>query len=412
MKALIIASLLSLTLGLLIGRWTGPAAISSSPSTPADELPSSNLAREKAPHSKVPQLRSLLASDTIDQEAFRQAMEAWDPADYPEIIGWLADQGGLLGLDFQKKSYLKHLIQRWYAQNSDAALAWIASQASPDDRQFYHQAIVEGLGLQDLPAAVAFWEAHYDRSARFQPFSYDLFSLAAQHSPEMLIRLCQASASRHQGPTGNPIDFPEGFDFRSCMDGFASAATSLDEDQKLTMIPPNLIYQWSLVAPQEALEWALETEGAGWTEKLHYFEPLTQFFQGLAQTSDTVGYGDFLADFYRARSDTDASAERIFNALSQKPDSETLDTFLGSVSRDANADEVIRQILPASLQTTGPSAGGLRQELFVRLSPEAQRAFLREISAQSTRPIGFNELLKSLPSLGYSEEEIHQAVGP
>ncbi|GAA5484640.1 hypothetical protein [Haloferula sargassicola] len=412
MKAHALNTLFSVSLGIVIG-WLLIGRDSHSDNGRAADVLGRNQGESAArivESGAARHLRSLLASDEIDNEAFSKAEAELDPSEIGEVVEWLSMQGGLQGLDFKKKSYLRNLIFRWHQLDPEAALAWIASREHPGDRQFYYRQITAVMGLDDLPAAIDFLEKHVDPNAPTEDFPYDLFSLAAKEDPDLLVRLCGLSVNSGSSMFSLPIDFPEGFDFRRCVEGFASLAAGLSDGQRISNMPVNLVTEWSKIDPQAAFEWAITTDAAVWERRASGPDPLTQFFSGFASASDTRTYGSFVADFYRSRSDAETTASQTLDALSAKPDSATIDAFLAEVSPEGNSDVVISQILPTAFHQYGQAPESLRSELFARMTPAGRLAFIKDLTSQPGTTRAYIDLVRSLPQLGHTEEEIRQAT--
>ena len=413
MRSHVLIAISSVSLGIGIG-WIAFGQSDQAAGSPVGQtsVPRQESAsdRSDAESGEARGLRSMLASDEIDLDAFVKVRDELNPTELRGVVEWLARQGGIQGLDSRKKSYLRSLVYKWYQLDPESALRWIASRDLSEDRQFHICQIASEMGAQDLPSAIDFLEEHVDEAVTYKDFPYDLFSLAAKQDPDLLVRLCALSVHSGSGGFGIPVDFPDRFDFRRCMDGFTSIVDGLRDGQRISNMPTNLISEWTKVDPQAAFEWALAAESGSWGDHTIGREPLAEFFSGLASSSDTNTYGSFVADFYLSPSDAENVASQTWTALSAKADSRTIESFLAGVSPDGNPDDVISAILPNSFNQFGQGPESLRSELFARMTPAGQLAFIKDQASIAGASRAFLDLVRTLPQHGHSEEEIRQAT--
>ncbi|GAA5484639.1 hypothetical protein Hsar01_03885 [Haloferula sargassicola] len=352
-------------------------------------------------------LRSILASG---EESYPDAVKAVDELsreDIPTALDSISSTAGIRGLQWPEKNILNKLVNRWYEEDSEAALAWIQSLDHPGNRQFFLEQIASSMAIADVSKAVEFMETHFDASSSPVDFPNNLFDLAAKVNPDLLVRACALSIRKGSSGSAMLVQFPIDFDFAGCLGGFEDLAKRMQPGESISNMPSNLLSSWAKADPQAAYEWTTSIRKEEWASRLPFHFGVNDFFEGYAEASSPETYGNFVAEVLEIHQADPETLTDSWYALAAKSDTATIDSFLNAASREVPEASVIKSILSKSFACSGGSYDSLRSELFSRLSPEVRMEFLQEsIALGNDNPGPFNDLARSMISLGYSEEEL------
>lgn len=367
-----------------------------------ERIPTRSKPRERDENiSERSRIRALLS----DTNARGFDLNQIESADIPLMLSVLAEQGGIKGIDYSERHMLQDLIGRWYGEDPAAAIAWIAQVTNPGDRQFYLESITGKIASKDIREAIGFMETHLTGSGLPIDAPHGYLNSAAKEGPEVLLRALLSTFDNSKSYSRGwsvRVEVPDGFDHKAFMDRLA--ATVIPDNsgrQSMLGVPDMMIRKWAEIDPNSAYEWLLAAQESGTSKNLNFHDGgISNFFEGYAKTAEPAEYGKFTASVFNSK-EGDTAYRAAWDALTSKPDMETIDTFLQNTSPTGNRTTVLSGMLDISRNYSGGDYDTMRNRLFGMLTEQEQITYFKKA------PQDVSEALTPiLRRQGYTPEQI------
>lgn len=336
-----------------------------------------------------------LAELTSEEEIDQQLM-AVDPAEIPGLLDELNRRAGYLGLDPGEEAAFGRMVVKWYDHDREAALLWTLSLRSPEDRRHLLGSIIEHEAGRDFERALRL-ASHYRIDGEvILPDS--LIDEAAESGADTLLKLCKLSRTDAGMATfGHVLDYPADFDFRAALDGLADIEESLARDERLSVVPGNLLVEWAKRDPSAAYAWVQMGRDTP------FGDDFTSFVHGYAQVAPPGEFGAFGAQVYKASASAPEGHRKVFQMLGEAPSVEVLAGFLNAVADPTQAPLHLVGLFQCAESGHGQRDERARELVLRAMSPELR---LHVVVRSDLSTDARTALVPLLQSLGHSEAEI------
>ena len=334
-----------------------------------------------------------------DEELWED-FDRFSPAEFPLLMEALAERAGIDGLNQRERQRLQEIMERWYSEEPEEALAWAQKQEPERDRHFHLVTILHEVEERDFHAGVEFMETHLKDNGFAVNVPRGMLRKAALEGPEMFVRLCAASAGESESGGGRNVPFPVGYDFGKLMTGITKLNSELPSGYRLATYPANLMEEWVNSDPQEAYEWVNESGN-----NLFHLN-IGHFYRAYGNLADAQEYGEFVAEGFSLEQDSHRAAESALLALAYKTEYDVMDSFLKGVPAERRS-AVLEGIYAAA---DGRSASGIkatRIRVLEQMGAEGRVEFLRRQDAATSIQNGVPGILLGL---GHSQEEVRELI--
>ena len=344
------------------------------------------------------------------QAMFQQKAEpdqgpAIDVADYPKLLETLQQRAGLSGLSFEDKGAFGKLLGDWYAADPSRATNWLRSLKNAADRKELGEVLIAAATKNDYEGAIRLMQDFSSGADGALQVPEPLMKAAAKRGADELLKLCLLSPS--QGSAfGYPVSFPQNFDFRAAIQGFAEAEA---KGVKPSSYPSNLWDEWAKRDSETAFRYFVESKSKG------SLGQLDSYFSNLAESTPA----DELASKVALALSLGASDERMLSSLGG-----------GLGSRGMQNPAVVPEMLaklPTEIDQAGLRAaliattawegkdGASRRDSYLRdLEPDQRVIIVKNVFAKKNGgqwdQASIDSLRESLVAFGHPAEQVKELV--
>ena len=278
-----------------------------------------------------------------------------------------------------------------------------AGTGTGGDREQLLRELVSHVAEQDLDAAIALARNCAPENGAAPDLPLGLQQKAVDAGKEKLLELCRLSIGKSDGTSGLDLNYPPDFDFAGTLDGLVELLDSLEEGQRLTSIPSNLLEEWTRRDPQAAFEWVSKGHELSFNE-------MEDFIEAYAEVGGADEVGALVGEIFKG--DDSRDFERyglVWEALSEAPRAETLEGFLAAAGESGTRDVLLSGLLNRSRGGVGGSYTHARRVIIEGMTPEQRMAAL---PASHLTDDMRQELIPDLRRLGHTEAEIERMTAP
>lgn len=345
------------------------------------------------------------------EERYRQLKEL-PPEEFPTLMADLCSDIGPEGLNFQEKNLIHQGLRKWWTNNQETLLQWVATLPTTETKRYLMTKILKDfLSKEDPVRAKMLADAYSLQDPKWASSDYKNISLggaieAGWKNPhttaeQMLTLYQQASRGRHTYGSNVGI-YPEGFDFRKFLDGM-DALDSAD-GLKSSIMPSDTLAAWAKQDPQQAAQWLLQAQ-ANWQQQKRGaglpFATWDQIVKAVAGSKGPQVYYEWAAQFVGSLDEE--SRRRILSAYGR--DGDVLG-ILGATQNTETRDKVL---------TSAIGMGGDAEQAISYLkmlsTPQAR------LSAIESNKRRLNDLNKDFvidksayKQMGLTEEQVKKAL--
>ena len=337
-----------------------------------------------------------------NREEREAVLASLSPEEFPALLAEFKECVGIYELNYEEKDLFDELVKAWYAKAPETALAWLHNLPKPDDQERALGAIVDGLVATDLDAALALLRQQGSYVCGHVTIPDILLEKAPAHGANTLMEICRLGLNPGSCTVGLSLTYPDDFDFKRVLDGLAEAKAAFGKDAGFSLLPTNLVGEWTQRDPQAAWAWLQQGE-------IIVFNGTKEFFEAYASTEvgTAKDLGVMLASTFEPTADPDRCYDNVWAALGARPSPELLESFLQAAPGERatildglfdhswswlgkDIEQVHVWALLLDTMTPAQRLETLRRNDVYLLTEEQQRPFI---------PV--------LRRLGHSEEEIH-----
>lgn len=295
-------------------------------------------AREVAPKKAAHDTKWLAFGKRAKELSYQEkakAVEDMAPGDRMAAVEALAAQAGLEGLDYNLKSMMQQIIEKWTDEDFDGA--WKAAQdtTNPDLRKFVMRAVLNQLTKSDPEKAFAF---HLEELKLDPSFSSSAPNKMLQKN--LKIGAAEYLAIMRQLPMGSSSggtaeEYAADFDFRQAADGVAELMKG-EGTRNPSSFPNNFFTEWAKKNPDEVFKWWAENPSLP-------FNDFGRIIKGI-ELSEPGSSTDWIVSKLQ---DSPDSRDKIIKELSTSSD-DGIDERLGNIAKSmettARADDFLAEI--------------------------------------------------------------------
>lgn len=173
-------------------------------------------------------------------------------SDIPLAVLALCDDIGPDGLPYPQRGIAKKLLARWVKEDREGALAW-AESLRPAMRRYFLGEVLDAWAQEDALAAWEWVENSGDIEVMKNRSGVARGALQAHASRSAADAAAfLASLPKENGRTSVGLNYPEGFDFGTFLDGLSAMGENLPG-----IMPDGVLKAWASSDPDAASEWAL-----------------------------------------------------------------------------------------------------------------------------------------------------------
>ncbi|WP_193213646.1 hypothetical protein [Luteolibacter marinus] len=391
----------AVAVGFGIGWWMKPAP----EPVPEKSAPPAKVSRRPPAEMRSRSAeRRATAERTLDEltrephgQAHKDLLAGLSPEDMPALLGLLEERAGLFGLAYDDKRLVKDLLLQWYEQDPDGALAWTQSLSSEKDRLALIADLIGHEAKTDLAKAIELARQFSKDNEGNPKIPSGLLFESAKGGAEFVVEVCRLGVSNKSFRTGPGLEYPEGFDFATALNGIADASEAAGPGLTLSSVPGNLLTEWSKLDPQAAYAWLQLGREVSFNSNIR------DFFEGYTKVATPAEVGTFLADGFDPSTDEKARYEPAWEALAITPEKEMLQVFLDQVGGDATIEQHVIGMLRRGEYSGGHNFDEARALLISALDPAQRMEVLQGdvVAARHRKNLG-----PFLKRLGHTEEEI------
>jgi len=236
---------------------------------------------------------------------------------------------------------------------------------------------------------------------------HELFAALPRLNEEDLMSALRSLVSTNRWTEGWQVEVTVGYDFRRVLDRLSDLQKSLKHQERLAIMPMNLLSEWAKQDPISAWEWAQQHED------LPFCGP-ADFCKGYRSIVSTEEFARFVAEATSAKGDSGEDRfGQAWKILAGDPNTDVLSVFLEKLPGDKMQN--LRDFFGAA--ASGASGGDYDRfkEILLRQMTASERVYVLSNYFKD----GGN-LLESkrafygplLGRLGHSEEEIQRMLSP
>lgn len=329
------------------------------------------------------------------------------PAEIPGLLAEMKAQAGIYQMDNLEAEQFESLFKAWYAKAPEAALSWLQALPHADDKERLLGMTVDGLAETDLTAAVNLLRQEgCDENGRIG-IPEVLLENAPTHGAETLVEFCRLGLYRGTAISGNPLTYPDEFNFKQALDGLAEAKTTMGGDCWFSDVPCNLVKEWARRDPLAAWEWVQQ----GKTIEMNGSK---EFFAGCAMSAvmPVKEIGGMLASAMETAETPGDGYENVWAALGGRPSPELLDGFLEALP-GGHATH-LNGLFDATWSWLGKNLVEMQvcELLLERMTPEQRAETLKRNEPYLRGPDAQRDFSAILRRIGHSEEEARAMLPP
>jgi hypothetical protein len=334
----------------------------------------------------------------------KEALDQIKTEEFPRLIDELVRQAGFTGLDYRAERTLNDLIASWFERDPDAALGWATALENAKDREKLLGEIFRIALKKDLGRGVALVQQYGRKEDGGWEIPPEIFRLLGHLSPEEMVRTVGAFVSSN-GATSSEVETPNGFDFRSALDGLRQIENGFRKGESLAIMPA-LMTRWAKLDPKSAWEWLQQGKEVP-------FNGVEEFFKGYRSVASTDEFVSFLAEATDAgvKAPGEDRFRLAWQTLAEEPSPEALSAFLPKLAGERSQN--LRDFFGTASTGSGGDYDRFKEILLQQMSPEERmdvlpNYFKRGRSSEHSRKF-YTPILRQL---GHSEQEIQRMLSP
>ena len=355
----------------------------------------------RTPSRDFPALISQMHEHRRGSEEIEKTLEELNPEEIPELLESLAKKAGMSGLDWRDRELFEEVLEHWYGESPEAAIAWVMALENPSDRTTMLQNLVELEAETDLEQALQLVEQFDAQQEGGLAIPWALMQKGVDHDVGMLLRLCKLGLKPDGGTSGSGCSYPSGFNFKGALEGLKKAKDEAPEGYDFSTLPSNLLSEWAKRDPNAALEWALQGND------LSFNSGLDEFFEGYAEVASDDDYGALVADLFDPTQSDYQKYNFAWDALVDKADEGAIRSFLDNSSTHGGKFELVGGLVVASLGSSGGDYDRTRGMLLAMLTAD-ERVRLLQSEHRDRFRAGYAKraMVPILERLGHTPAEI------
>lgn len=186
--------------------------------------------------------------------------------DLPALIDSLCTGIGPDGLEYSDKALLEKALKKWWAQDREGALAWVANLPGGSTKRYFMKNLLAAMLKDDSARALTLSAAFQVEDPAWNHVGFhdqhigllidEAWKKPGASAEEMLNFYSQLS--RGNGSAGSPLGkYPENFDFQKFLN--ETASQNEKDKKRSSSMPTDVLEGWAKVNPSAAARWFLES---------------------------------------------------------------------------------------------------------------------------------------------------------
>lgn len=168
-----------------------------------------------------------------DPSRLESELASLDGKSLATIISMISANVSVLGITPEESLMIDSLLSRMYELDSEATISWIVALPNTTNRKVFFRSILEIESEQDPLQALRFAERFRQMTGDVILLPHTFADAMVEHGTGALLRALALVSDDEFAHL--PTSYPEGFDFRSVVEGMASQATGRDEGEFLVI---------------------------------------------------------------------------------------------------------------------------------------------------------------------------------
>jgi hypothetical protein len=291
------------------------------------------------------------------------------------------------------------LLMQWFEKAPREAENWLARLDHAADRMRFGEKLVETAAAANYDEAVRLMRQLCRDQDEVVHIPNVLMDMAVKQGAEALIELLSFSHGPGGG-IGHRPEYPEGFDFRTALDGYSNL--SANGIHPVTF-PWNLLDEWANRDPEAAIVWAANHRGGEISMDLSEYFGRLDSPKKLATALGTIASAE-------------SPSPKVFTSMAfalVSKHSEDIPAVLAQFPAGEDATK-IRSGLLATTHDLGAEVDDFRMKLLAGLSPNERLGVVAEVVAASGDQVWYQDsrdaLATTMVQLGHSPEEVSAII--
>lgn len=387
--------------GMPIPQQTNPAAADS-----ADSRTSKNRTAKKPSVPATARLQGYLDKITRVERGngtlLQEVMKDIPISEIPALLAEWQKRAGFLGIDSTQQEAIKQLIGRWYEQDANGVLTWLAAIEPKADRNMMLTGVLLVEAGRDWDRALAIAEQFGSRAEDGPPMPGEFYEKMGECDAALVMKILQAFTRSSHSTSGNSIEFKDGFDF-AAMGQMLTQAKAADASLHYSSFPSNFLDAWSERDRSAAWDWIVKNPETA------PFANVAEVFSKLSKALGVQAANRALIDAVRDPAEGKVDYDRAWDALGSETNAEQIADFIGQLPGQRR--EHLEGMANVGKTGSGYTYDRFNEVLIEQMTPEERMALLPKTYATSFGTVIANAT-RVLQKLGHSQAEIDAMLPP
>ena len=291
------------------------------------------------------------------------------------------------------------------ARDPDAAVEWVLSLETENDRRYLLSLVVGVIGETNFEEGLMMQEnlaKAYGQSIKL-PFSQ--IAEAASKDANALVRLFSVSAIREvDEPMVYPVrEYAKDFDFETALNGLADLQATFPKGEHFGLFPADILEQWAKRDPERAMEWALSEK------EILFNTGIRDFMAGYKMKASDAEMVEMVSKIYAK----DEGYDSTWKALSGAGNEAVVQGFIEKAASGGGSNQLLAGLLSESMGEMRMEDQVARQMLLGNITAEQRmEIFIGKNAPKPPNPEADTRLRIELSGLGHTPEEIDRMMPP
>jgi hypothetical protein len=242
------------------------AASDETPRRVRAKSPTAATEAERTRAARLARIREVCVTD--DYKAREKFTGELGAGDVPDLLAVFLEDAGLEGIGYREEELLGKAVEKWVAEDVNAALAWAANLPQPKLRRYFQKMMLgeiaktDPFGAADRALEIEAGDKEFDAS---NIVSDGIRELAKKSGQERAIAdlVRKTSVKDGNGSMGISQTFAEDFGHEALLDSLAEMKS---QGLEFRFMPTGMLEAWAMRDPEAAHAWSLSKGSVGFEE--------------------------------------------------------------------------------------------------------------------------------------------------
>lgn len=343
--------------------------------------------------------KSTNETDKLDK--IRSEIRDLPISDIPLMIEQMSRRAGFSGLDARQKGVIGDLVLKWYEQEPQTSLDWVAAMENATDRQSLMSKIVGKEAGKDLDHAVELAKRYGTKELGGLEMPQEIKQKLESLGVESMFEVLRAFPTM-EGRFESSITFADNFPFKNLA---YMLTKNSKEAEHFSFFPSNFLQEWTRRDPQAAWQWVTAGENI---DSLVFSDP-RGFFEAYRAGRSAEEINTLILDYMSRQTDDDRKFQFAWNSLADHVDAAQIRDFLMRLPGERS--ENLHQMVKVAARGFGSNYDNFKEALYGMMSPQERMEILPQVlgGASFLQDGRCKQILKQL---GHTDAEIQAMFSP